>query len=337
MNSLVWIKGSSKKQLNGKLSMRITRCSKLTYPKLVIYLLSLLLFFFILYSSPLRSAIIGCLKSYDKIAVSEFENYSSFSGISKLVQFKIKEDISKHKYLRFPENADAIISGSITSYTIDISHDPLYYDGGFGEYFYIQGTKVTTYSSIEILVRVVDVGTRNLVDEFVKTYWMRDVGYTNVQYIVIREAETWQKGLGVGSLAAAAYNRYRDEPPITSDKIRTKVVNKVSDKIVASLLGIKEQISTKKKKTPGGSCFIATAAFGTHFAKETETLREFRDVVLLHSHAGRFLVNVYYTTSPPLATYISKTKKRRAITRIMLKPVVRVVEIYLAQFEKKKR
>ena len=72
----------------------------------------------------------------------------------------------------------------------------------------------------------------------------------------------------------------------------------------------------------GGGCFIATAAYGTPLAEEVETLRKFRDEVLMKTTAGRDFVELYYKTSPPIADFIRNKPILKALIRIGLKPLV---------------
>ncbi|MGC8804794.1 MAG: CFI-box-CTERM domain-containing protein [Candidatus Ratteibacteria bacterium] len=69
-------------------------------------------------------------------------------------------------------------------------------------------------------------------------------------------------------------------------------------------------------------CFIATAAYGTPFAKEVEALRKFRDQKLLKTRAGRAFVRFYYRHSPVIADFIKDKPKIKAFVRGMLKPIV---------------
>lgn len=73
-------------------------------------------------------------------------------------------------------------------------------------------------------------------------------------------------------------------------------------------------------------CFIATASFGTERAEEIDTLRDFRDEVLLQHPAGELMVELYYDTSPPIADWIAQTEERRWIVReLFVKPLVEIV------------
>jgi len=68
-------------------------------------------------------------------------------------------------------------------------------------------------------------------------------------------------------------------------------------------------------ETPGGGCFIATAAYGTDTARELDILREFRDAVLLSNSLGTKFVSFYYETSPPIADFISRNEALRTVVR----------------------
>jgi uncharacterized delta-60 repeat protein len=70
------------------------------------------------------------------------------------------------------------------------------------------------------------------------------------------------------------------------------------------------------------ACFIATASFGTFLHPAVTILRDFRDGVL-HQHAmGRWLVEAYYTVSPPAAQVIAENAVLRGLVRLILLPFV---------------
>jgi hypothetical protein len=70
------------------------------------------------------------------------------------------------------------------------------------------------------------------------------------------------------------------------------------------------------------NCFIATAAYGTPFALEIDTLRDFRDQILMASDLGRNFVRFYYNESPYFAKMILESPLMRASVRAALVPVV---------------
>jgi len=65
-------------------------------------------------------------------------------------------------------------------------------------------------------------------------------------------------------------------------------------------------------------CYIATAVYGSYNAPQVLVLRNFRDVVLNKSVAGRIIINVYYKVSPPLAQILKRTFHFNMITRWFL-------------------
>ena len=81
-------------------------------------------------------------------------------------------------------------------------------------------------------------------------------------------------------------------------------------------------LSSDAKGGGGGSCFIATAAYGSAMAPQVNVLREFRDRFLLTSSIGKTFVDCYYKYSPPLADFIEKHHRLKTAVRIILLPVV---------------
>ena len=78
--------------------------------------------------------------------------------------------------------------------------------------------------------------------------------------------------------------------------------------------------------TPGGGCFIATAAYGTDTAGQLDILREFRDEVLLPNSLGAKFVSLYYGTSPPIANFISQHEVLRTVVRLgLVDPIVKIL------------
>lgn len=92
--------------------------------------------------------------------------------------------------------------------------------------------------------------------------------------------------------------------------------------------------SEPEKKNKG--CFIATAAYGTPMAKEVITLYDFRDLVLNKSEAGRQFVSFYYRFSPAISRVIKRNSLFKAISRLLLKPIILFAKFQLKLREVKK-
>lgn len=69
-------------------------------------------------------------------------------------------------------------------------------------------------------------------------------------------------------------------------------------------------------------CFIATAAYGTPFAQELNILRMWRDTNLVRTRHGNEFVMIYYRISPKIVVIISRFESLKAITRMILKPLI---------------
>jgi hypothetical protein len=76
-------------------------------------------------------------------------------------------------------------------------------------------------------------------------------------------------------------------------------------------------------------CFVATAAYGSPMADEVQTLRSFRDRVLLQNTAGCVFVGLYYRHGPALAAVIADHPARRGAARLALWPLVGVAHTSL--------
>jgi hypothetical protein len=74
----------------------------------------------------------------------------------------------------------------------------------------------------------------------------------------------------------------------------------------------------------GGSCFIATAAYGSPMTPHAKVLREFRDRILLVNTVGKAFVDLYYSYSPPVADFIASHSSLRTLARWSLLPIVGV-------------
>lgn len=76
----------------------------------------------------------------------------------------------------------------------------------------------------------------------------------------------------------------------------------------------------------GGTCFIATAAYGTPLDKRIDVLRRLRDDSMLTTAVGAAFVDTYYRLSPPIAQHLAGNPTARRIVRSLLDEVVTTVE-----------
>ena len=75
-------------------------------------------------------------------------------------------------------------------------------------------------------------------------------------------------------------------------------------------------------------CFVATAVYGDWEAPQLDTLRYFRDSVLLKSETGAKLVTAYYKFGPQLAIKLFKNKSLAPPLRALVDGGVRILEGY---------
>ena len=90
----------------------------------------------------------------------------------------------------------------------------------------------------------------------------------------------------------------------------------------AALRTVTVQIRPTSSGGSGGSCFIATAAYGSYLDSHVAALRDFRDRKLMQHGWGRWFIQYYYRHSPPIAKLIERSATLRVITRGVLTPVV---------------
>ena len=79
-----------------------------------------------------------------------------------------------------------------------------------------------------------------------------------------------------------------------------------------------------------GTCFIATAAFGTPMAEEINTLRQVRDSYMLNNALGTTFVDTYYRLSPPIASKVAQYPALASVVRAVLMPIVLIAKVILA-------
>ncbi|MHB9098352.1 MAG: CFI-box-CTERM domain-containing protein, partial [Syntrophales bacterium] len=83
---------------------------------------------------------------------------------------------------------------------------------------------------------------------------------------------------------------------------------------------------TTSENSDSGSCFIATAVYGSYDDPHVRVLRTLRDRYLLPNAWGTAVVAVYYQYSPPVAAFIREHNFLRTPIRWLLAPVVYFVQ-----------
>jgi len=79
------------------------------------------------------------------------------------------------------------------------------------------------------------------------------------------------------------------------------------------------------KKNPGKRCFIATAIYGSDYAREVSVLRQFRDDVLYKNFVGRLLVVFYYKISPAFVIWFQDKPLVRKQVKTFLDLFVKIL------------
>ena len=100
--------------------------------------------------------------------------------------------------------------------------------------------------------------------------------------------------------------------------------------IHANKTGYKNATASLNFRVGVSECFIATAAYGTPLHEDIDVLRDFRDEYLMTNPIGRTFVEIYYTTSPPIADVIRENEGLRTIVREgLVKPLVYISRVFV--------
>ncbi len=78
-----------------------------------------------------------------------------------------------------------------------------------------------------------------------------------------------------------------------------------------------------------GFCFVATATWNHPDAPEVLVLRKWRDQYLANTMLGQRFIDFYYRNSPQLAAWVAESPTRRKVSRILLSPIVELVNAWM--------
>lgn len=98
----------------------------------------------------------------------------------------------------------------------------------------------------------------------------------------------------------------RAENPV--DDIDSNVRNSARSRIQETKSGEKKQ----------SGCFIATAVYSNENSPEVETLRRFRDHILVRSYTGRGFITFYYLVSPSISRVIKASGLAKKVVRVVV-------------------
>jgi hypothetical protein len=70
--------------------------------------------------------------------------------------------------------------------------------------------------------------------------------------------------------------------------------------------GKKVTVTHKRDNRPPGSCYIATAVYGSYDCPQVWVLRRYRDYTLAESWFGRAFIHAYYAISPTLVKWFGQ-------------------------------
>ena len=88
--------------------------------------------------------------------------------------------------------------------------------------------------------------------------------------------------------------------------------------------------------TPGPSCIIATATYGSAVAPQVQLLRNFRDNSMMKTQAGSSFMLAfnawYYSFSPPVANYIANHWAERTFMQAALYPLIGILTLSSSTF-----
>ncbi|WP_410216566.1 CAP domain-containing protein [Paracoccus sp. (in: a-proteobacteria)] len=91
-----------------------------------------------------------------------------------------------------------------------------------------------------------------------------------------------------------------------------------------------------RETASGGSCFVATAAYGSRMHPDVVTLRRFRDEILVKHRVGRAFVRLYWLVGPQLAKVVRHDRAGGSLSRGILRPCVALAARTLVRQEDRK-
>ena len=120
----------------------------------------------------------------------------------------------------------------------------------------------------------------------------------------------------------------KDDPPKTDIKPTIKPVNKSVQCGEGTVMKDNTCVPeiTPPSNSKDGGCLVATAAYGTEFSSQVQTLRELRDTTLLETTIGSSFMTefnqIYYSFSPTVADLERSNPILKSTIQIILTPML---------------
>lgn len=128
--------------------------------------------------------------------------------------------------------------------------------------------------------------------------------------------------------------QYREVTTVIDDTIYTLLFSADATRFDTDLPLFEETVSSfnvlvLSQPPLGGSCLIATAAFGSELAPQIQQLRELRDGTIYHTDTGRAFLDwfhtIYYSFSPTVADYERENPAFRDTVRLAITPMLHIL------------
>ncbi|MCX5804148.1 MAG: VRR-NUC domain-containing protein [Proteobacteria bacterium] len=84
--------------------------------------------------------------------------------------------------------------------------------------------------------------------------------------------------------------------------------------------------STRQPAKRSSGCFITTAVYGSYDSPQVLRFRQFRDQALLRNTFGRLFIKFYYQFGPYMATFVTKSRLLKAISRAFFDCLLKVLK-----------
>ncbi len=148
-------------------------------------------------------------------------------------------------------------------------------------------------------------------DQFVQEYVNNAAAATDIFYALGNViAELWPNDKWANIMAASAWSNATEQHRLYIKYLSDREGNaEIIRQFMAKIKKFNPEYQERDVDTSSaGSCYVATAVYGSYDCPEVWTLRRFRDFTLAESWYGRAFIHIYYAISPTLVRWFGKTE-----------------------------